>query len=105
MEYVLALHILEEEQSEIILKYMQMRNRKRRAVHLMYKNRSEEGTFNNLITRHLIDDEEKFRSFFRLNRNQFNYVLQAIKENITKKPTSFVRRPISPEEKLAVTLR
>lgn len=71
----------------------------------MYKRRNEEGTFVNLITKYLIDDEDKFQRFFRLNRNQFNFVLSAIIGKINKKPSVFVRKPISAEEKLAVTLR
>lgn len=44
-------------------------------------------------------------NFFRLNWEQFNYVLNLIEDDIKSNRTNRVREPISPAEKLAVTLR
>ena len=48
----------------------------------MFLTRLTEGAFENLITRHLIDDETKFLSFFSLTRLQFDFVLSAISKEI-----------------------
>jgi hypothetical protein len=58
-----------------------------------------------LIGGHLINDDEKFREFFRPNRQQFNLIFSLIQEEISKNPTSRVLEPISLEEKQALTLR
>lgn len=43
--------------------------------------------------------------FFRLNFDQFTFILSLIKEDIELPPSNRVKRPITPDEKLAVTLR
>ncbi|XP_050518072.1 uncharacterized protein LOC126892550 [Diabrotica virgifera virgifera] len=53
----------------------------------------------------MVDNETKFHSFFRVTKNQFHFLLCASKEDIMKSPTRMVRRVITPEEKLGVTLR
>lgn len=45
----------------------------------------------------------KFREYYRLKIETFNYILDNVKENLTS--TSNFRECISPEEKLTVTLR
>lgn len=58
-----------------------------------------------LISSHLKEDEKKIRDFFRLNPEQFNFVLSLIKGDIEKPGTNCVKFPITAEEKLALTLR
>jgi len=71
----------------------------------LFKTRREEGYHQILINGHLRFDDKKFREFFRINRGQFDYILSLIEEDLTTIPTTFVPKPISAEEKLAVTLR
>ncbi|CAI6370763.1 unnamed protein product [Macrosiphum euphorbiae] len=78
--------------------------KKRKPFNSLFSTRNSEGFFKNLIGGHLINDDEKFREFFRLNRKQFNFILSLVQEKMTKKPTLRVPEPISPEEKLALTL-
>jgi len=74
-------------------------------VHDMFQSRKKEGFFSILIEKHLFSDEKKFREFFRLSWEQFNYILNLIEDDIKSNRTNRVREPISPAEKLAVTLR
>ncbi|XP_060804940.1 uncharacterized protein LOC132902739 [Amyelois transitella] len=89
---------LDEEEKENSKK-----KRKRYWVHSMNKARSTEGEFRT-IKKHLMDDEEKFYIYFHMPKYLFYNILQSIDECIRKKNTTF-RETISPEEKLAVTLR
>lgn len=102
MDVALALHLLEEEQDDIIIHLV---TKVRRSRHIMLRQRNEEGAFNTLITKYLLDDETKFHEFFRLTRNQFHFVLSAIRADIVKAPTRMVQQPITPEEKLGISLR
>ncbi|KAL4134941.1 hypothetical protein QTP88_006621 [Uroleucon formosanum] len=43
--------------------------------HPLFTSRPEEGFFEILVNRHLIHDDKKFREFFRLNIDQFNYIV------------------------------
>ena len=104
-DLLLLYPLLEEidEEEEIL---MQLNNHEKIAeVHPIFKRRSEEGYFNNLINQHLLKDEKKFREFFRLNIAQFNFILDVIKEDITKNSSNKYPYPITLDEKLAVTLR
>ncbi|XP_049763762.1 uncharacterized protein LOC126263687 [Schistocerca nitens] len=47
---------------------------------------------------------EKFYSYYRMNHNTFQYVLQNIQDKISKQNTNF-RRSITAEEKLCITIR
>ena len=69
------------------------------------KKRKEEGFFSVLIEKRLFRDEKNFREFFRLDREQFNYVLNLIEDDLKLNPYNRVNEPISPVEKFAVTLR
>jgi len=103
---IVLLHILEEEErDEQIIDLLFTKKNKRKKVHNMFTERRNEGTFENLVMKHLIDDECKFQNYFRLTKCQFDYVLSAIAQYIFKAPTTTVKFPITPKEKLAVTLR
>jgi len=97
--------LLEEaDDDDIYLQYLVNPKPKSRPNPL-FKTRREEGYHQILINGHLRLDEKKFREFFRLNRGQFDYILSIIEGDLTTIPTPFVPKPITPEEKLAVTLR
>ncbi|XP_060855835.1 uncharacterized protein LOC132933587 [Metopolophium dirhodum] len=46
-----------------------------------------------------------FVIFFRINHDQFEFLLLLVEKELTVQPSNGVRKPISPAEKLAVTLR
>jgi len=98
---VLINMLLEEiEGEEMLIDQVSSKN-----VHNMFRKRKEEGFFSVLIEKHLFRDEKKFREFFRLSWEQFNYVLNLIEDDIKSNPCNRVKEPISAAEKLAVTLR
>ncbi|CAI6370710.1 unnamed protein product [Macrosiphum euphorbiae] len=71
----------------------------------IYNERKREGCFNNLIQRRLIDNESKFKAYFRVSFELFNNILNYMKEDIRRPPNNRIKKPITPEEKLCVTLR
>lgn len=74
-------------------------------THNLFLTRKIEGFYSILIEKHLFKDEQKFREFFRLSYDQFNYVLNIIEDDIKTNPSNRVRQPITPAEKLSITLR
>lgn len=74
-------------------------------AHQIYMQRQAEGAYNLLIERHLEDDEMKFVKYFRLSSHLFHYVLNIIEDTLIVAPTNKYPRPISPKEKLCITLR
>jgi len=74
-------------------------------LHQMFLSRKTEGFFNILIEKHLWRDRKNIGEFFRLNWDQFNYVLNLIEEDIKTSPSIKIPEPITAAEKLAVTLR
>ncbi|KAJ8938661.1 hypothetical protein NQ314_011400 [Rhamnusium bicolor] len=103
----LALVMLQEQdnlEEEIeILSAIHCRTRK--SVSKLFQKRMREGAFKLLIYRHLLDDEVKFKAYFRFTRRQFSFLVNLIKEDLTVAVYNRVKNPISPAEKLAVTLR
>lgn len=67
-------------------------------IHESLRKRKTEGEYWTLY-RHLVDDEEKFFSYFRMTSFQFNELLRKIENDITKRNTPF-RDSLSPKEKL-----
>ncbi|PNF41935.1 hypothetical protein B7P43_G14653 [Cryptotermes secundus] len=102
---VLRLLMLEEEEDDEILHLILSENGGSRSVHDLFKARAEEELNSILINRHLMKGERKFREFFRLNIQQFNYVLKLVEDKIRCQSCNRVRHPITPAQKLAVTLR
>lgn len=92
----------EKEDDDMLLLLL---NSDRKKTSDLFRKRSEQGYFNLLINQHLLNNEEMFRQFFRLNKSQFYFVLGIIQESLTKFGTPAVKYPISPEEKLGLTLR
>ena len=84
---------------------MDMYGKKRAQTHDIFHLRSEVGIFNKLIVQHLRDDPKKFAEFFRLSSDQFDFLVELVEDDLTKQSTNFRLYPITPEEKIAVTLR
>lgn len=84
---------------------IESKKRKRKSPHKIYRQRSEEGAMNVLIDRHLLDDDTKFREYFRLTPHLFAEVLGVIQGDLQRVSTSWVPKPISPRDKLCITLR
>lgn len=91
----------EEEEYELLC----LERKKPKKAHEMFAARNEEGAFNILICRHLLEDDTKFKEYFRLTPYMFNYVLQFIKDDLTKTSNNKHQNPISPEQQLCLTLR
>lgn len=75
-------------------------NLKLKKVNKWYRN--TEGFYAILISRHLKIKNTKFREFFRVNIDQFDFLLSLIKNEITLPPN---KKPISSAEKLSIILR
>lgn len=84
---------------------MVLYKKRRRKMHELLRNRASEGAFNILVKRYLIDDDTKFKAYFRLTPHLMQYVLSFIRSDITSKPCNRHGNPITPEEKLCITLR
>ena len=74
-------------------------------VHVMFELRNEEGMYKKLIVNHLREDLKKFAEFFRLSLEQFDFLVELIKDDMSKKSWGVKLYPITPKEKLAITLR
>jgi len=53
---------------------------------------------------HLKEDDDKFFQYTRMHKRTFDIILNAVRPCLQRKTTNF-RRPISPEERLVITLR
>lgn len=71
----------------------------------IFKNRKSERFFGILINRHLINNHNKFREYFRINYEEFNFLVTLVEEKLTSQPSNRIKKPITPAEKLAVTLK
>ena len=93
--------IMEEEEDEVNIK------KKRNRINWMRSwiaRREERGAFHQLVKELVVEDSVGFRDFFRLNSQQFEFILKAIATRITKNET-LMRPSIKLAERLAVTLR
>lgn len=72
-------------------------------VHDINQKRSKLGEFHRLV-QELRNDPRRFHMYFRMMKEEFDYVHDLIKKDIQKQSTQF-RKPISTEERLAVCLR
>ncbi|CAB3251503.1 unnamed protein product [Arctia plantaginis] len=90
--------LLEEEQ----------KNKKRRRVHKVWvhdicQKRNVFGEYHHLFN-DLKKDPVKFFEYFRMCFGKFETLLNILREDLQKQTTKF-RRPIEPEERLAICLR
>jgi hypothetical protein len=52
----------------------------------------------------MLEDEKRFYIYFRMTKDCFNDILNLIGDDVCKEYTNY-RRPIPPEERLAIVLR
>jgi len=98
----MLMSLLEEEKEENNMLESLMIKKKRKSSKPMFLVREQEGFSEKFIKGHLMNNEK----LFRLNLKQFNFVLSLVKNNISSEPYNRVQlQPITPEEKLAFTLR
>ena len=93
--------IMEEEEDEVNIK------KKRNRINWMRSwiaRWEERGAFHQLVKELVVEDSAGYRDFFRLNSQQFEFILKKIAKLITKNET-LMRPSIKPAERLAVTLR
>ncbi|VVC43559.1 Hypothetical protein CINCED_3A017743 [Cinara cedri] len=64
-------------------------------VLLLYLSEEKRKGHDQLINGHLKNNEIKFREFFRINRNQFDFILNLIRDDLALNPTFFIRKPIT----------
>lgn len=82
-----------------------LKKKQRKSAHEIYKRRQVEGVQNMLIDRHLMDDDTKFREYFRLTPFLFRKVLDDIENDIEGIASSWIPNPITAYQKLCITLR
>lgn len=99
---ILTLLLEEEDEEDFIFSYLKP---KKKRTDDMFKYRDTEGFYEVLINRHLKNNNIKFREFFRVNIQQFDFLLPMVENEITLSPSNRNKKPISPAEKLAITLR
>lgn len=81
-------------------------SKKRKTTDDIFKNHKSEWCFEILINRHLINNQVKFRQYFRINYEQFNFLLSLVEKKLSVEPTNRVKNSILPTEKHdSVTLR
>lgn len=91
--------MMEEEEDDIV--------KKRDRIHWVRSwiaRREERGAFHQLVKELVIEDSAGYREFFRVNSQQFQFLLDKIGSRIAKKET-LLRPSIKAAERLAVTLR
>ncbi|KAL4714582.1 hypothetical protein ACJJTC_006628 [Scirpophaga incertulas] len=97
---VMKLLLEEEEEDDLLLYYYyKYKTERRLPIKDLYLTRDQEGSFSLLVKKHLMFDDNIFRKYFRLNKTQFDYVLNLLKKTMQEKGR------ISVKEKLALTLR
>jgi len=101
---ILTLLLMDEDEDEVSL-FSDLMPKEKKPTDDIFKNRESEGFFEILINRHLINNHNKFREYFRINYEQFNFLLTLVEEKLTLQPSNRIKKPITPAEKLAVTLR
>ena len=80
------------------------RRRRQRWTKEWIAERERLGAYNALVCQFTLEEREDYRRFMRMNTETFHELLEKIRPFITKQ-TTIMRKPLSPEEKLAVTLR
>jgi len=102
---LLTLLLEEEEEEEDLIIGATSFPKNRKPIHEKFKYRDSEGFYEILINRHLKNNNIQFREFFRLNCQQFDVLISLVENQLVLQPTNRIKKPITPAEKLAVTLR
>ena len=66
--------------------------------------REQQSSYYNILQELRVQDAENYRKYLRMNVETFTYLLEKVRPQITLRVTN-LRKPISAEEQLAVTLR
>ena len=77
--------------------------RRRFWVHPIVANRPAQGDYEHLYFQ-LRQDDDKFQEYFRLTVEQFDWLLDKVKDQIEKQDTRW-RKAICPEARLAICIR
>ena len=72
-------------------------------VHPINEERTNFGEYHHLVPQ-LRCDQKKFKEYFRMSSETFDYIWALLSPLIEKNTTNYMK-PISPEERLSVTLR
>ncbi|KAG5868842.1 hypothetical protein JTB14_012779 [Gonioctena quinquepunctata] len=92
--------VLEEEQDDDDESALLEVRTENNTVLKLFEDRAQEGVYELLVLKHFVDNNTKFKAFFRLTPQLFHTVLNCIEGEVSSQPT-----PISPKEKLCLTLR
>ncbi|KAJ8018466.1 hypothetical protein HOLleu_43531 [Holothuria leucospilota] len=103
-------HLFAQEECLILLASMYVITKKRQKkfrkhrwwVHRLLRNRRRYGAYYTLVNELRFDDE-KFKQYFRLTRNQFAQVLELVEKDLVKHCRS--REVICPRQRLAICIR
>ncbi|MPC80964.1 hypothetical protein E2C01_075563 [Portunus trituberculatus] len=81
------------------------KNRKKRKIWTRpwLAQRVEGSQYNNLIQELALEDQDRYKNWMRLDRNQFLEVLELIKPAIAKQDIK-MRAAVLPQDRLAITL-
>jgi len=81
----LILNLLEDELEENELLFSYLMPKKRKPIDSLFLNHDGEGYFKIIINRRLFETDVKFREFFRISREQFDYLV-LVELEFTKLP-------------------
>ncbi|KAG0419840.1 hypothetical protein HPB47_003834 [Ixodes persulcatus] len=87
-----------------MLLYLRRRHPSREWVRFLLRSRETFGEYHHLVRDMRLDDGQDFYRYFRMTRQRFDHLLSLVGPHLQKK-TTFWRKPISPEERLALTIR
>ena len=95
----------EEELLSLLLVYRRCWLLRRRTwVHKIIRKRQELGEFHRQFVQELRLDQQRFLQYFRMTPETFDNLLHVVGPHIRKQTTNY-RKPISPEQRLAICLR
>lgn len=78
---------------------------KRKSPHRIYKRRDSEGAMNILVDRYLMDDDTKFKAYFRVSPLLFAEIVKVLKQDLDGTVTTWNRNPMNAHQKLCIMLR
>lgn len=93
----------DEEELLLLLALSQARRKKRKWVHEINQKKKEFGEFHRLCSE-LSSFEDRFFTYFRMSREQFENLHTLLENKISKQTTNW-RKPIGTKERLAICLR
>lgn len=97
--------LCDDEYEENLFEIYSSRCKQRKKMSPIIDAREEEGSFAILISKHLFSNEDNFVKYFRITPHLFDIILQHVHDDIVKHPYNRVKKPISPQQKLCLTLR